>query len=173
MSGFMARATQAKEQIEGLVAIKLLDRTAYYQDALELARKNHTRVPTFSEFMRALKDDKKLYNQCVGHEFWVVNNLGIDVDGNCRIDYEKGTVEEISSKGWLALPDKQRAYAVGRDVRYNNVPMSVRFQNNAIGRVFLDLSANGFNFVALVDNGIDGILHDGSKALERLKKNLR
>ena len=107
----MSITAQAKQQAEGQATIKLLNKRATYPEALELARRMNSRLPTLKEFIISLKDNPKLYRQSKGDWYWLGDEPGISIPGHYKINYEKGTIEKVYESQWLALPLEERAYA--------------------------------------------------------------
>ncbi len=143
----MAVGMQAKQNVESPI-INILERRASYFEAQELARKMNTTLPTLKEFITALKNNPKLYEQSKTDWYWLGDEPGSNISGYCKIDYEKGTIESVTDSEYVHLPTDQRAQAWS-----GNGPLALHVARDAgIKRLFLiaDASLHQLAKVALV-----------------------
>lgn len=113
MVDFMAKEAMKAPVQEGLRSglIIILDKKANYLDAESIAQERGGRLPTLAEFLTQLNKGPDLRNNTRGNWLWLGDKPGLTIGGLCKIDYEKGTVEQITEREYKVLPYEQRAYA--------------------------------------------------------------
>jgi len=103
-------------------SVKIIEQKANFEDSKMIATQNNGRLLTLKEFIMKLKEPD-FYEKTTGFWYWLGNEPGLKISGNCKIDYEKGTIEPVSESVWKTLPSEQKAYAwsgnhpLRRDVR--------------------------------------------------------
>lgn len=88
--------------------LKLLERRVTFEEAIEIAKSVHGRLPTLLEFIGTLKGNLEIYNQ---KRYWLGHEPNIKLSTHYRLDYENGTMERVSKEEWDAIPAEQRIFA--------------------------------------------------------------
>ena len=91
-------------------SVKIIEQEADFETSKKLAAQNKGRLLTLKEFIMKLKEPD-FYEKTKGFRYWLGNEPGLKISGNCKIDYEKGTIEPVSESVWKTLPLEQKAYA--------------------------------------------------------------
>ncbi len=107
--------TRQSARAESQVTINIIYERAGYQRMQELAKEMNSRLPTLKEFITSLKNNPNLYAQTKGELFWLADEPGLAINGCCKIDYDRGTIKEVSKSQRDALPRAQRAHAYSGD----------------------------------------------------------
>ena len=79
-------------------SIVVLDLEANFEESESVAEKYGGRLPTLQEFLIQLKSNRTLSEKAKGNDFWLGGAPGLRINGDCRIDFEKGTVAPIREK---------------------------------------------------------------------------
>lgn len=103
-------ASKQVRQISVERQITLLDQRENFADSKKVAAEFGGRLPTKTEFIKALKDPK-FYEEARGTWYWLSDDPGLKISGASKIDYEKGDIVSVSQKEYDALPREQRAWA--------------------------------------------------------------
>ncbi len=162
----------AAQHVRNTLPIKILLTDASFSESNEIARGMNSRLPTFSEFIRALKDDPGLYERARGDWYWVGNESGFNLQGYHRINYEKGSVSFVSERDRRIIPTRELAY-----IWKCEKPLMMLIRNVGESRR-LDIGDGNAEpgepvFVAVIDTShVEKILTPGRAALERLKRGI-
>ncbi|MGD0510449.1 MAG: hypothetical protein ABSA33_01280 [Candidatus Micrarchaeaceae archaeon] len=92
------------------LSVRIIEKNANFEDSKMIATQNNGRLLTLKEFIMKLKEPD-FYEKTKGFRYWLGNEPGLKISGNCKIDYEKGTIEPVSESVWKTLPLEQKAYA--------------------------------------------------------------
>lgn len=96
------------QHVRGVPPIKILETETTFDDADRLAKSKGSTFPTIRNFIKVLGENPAML-PIVGESYWLREKSRLRISENCRIDYEKGTLEEVSKKQWRELPVEQRA----------------------------------------------------------------
>jgi len=89
--------------------IVILDQCASRSESERIAAANGGRLMSVKEFILAIKDPTQ-YNRLKGDWYWTAD-IGLELSGYCKIDYDNGAIVKVSELEWEKLPYEQRAYA--------------------------------------------------------------
>jgi len=91
-------------------SVKIIEQEADFETSKKLAAQNKGRLLTLKEFIMKLKEPD-FYEKTKGFRYWLGNEPGLKISGNCKINYEEGTIESVPESVWKTLPLEQKAYA--------------------------------------------------------------
>ena len=100
-------ATQMQTQTKD--AIVVTDQRASHSESERIAKEMGGQLLTVKEFIQALKDPVQ-YQKMRGDWYWTAD-MGLNLSGYSKIDYENGTITSVSAKEYRKLDVSQRAYA--------------------------------------------------------------
>jgi hypothetical protein len=104
-------AAARNQEVSGTGQITILDRTASFPEVMEIAAQSSGRLATLREFVVQLEKDPDLLERARGHQYWINDWPGPEINGFCRIDHENGSLVLVSKREWKRLPVQDRAYA--------------------------------------------------------------
>lgn len=148
-------------------AIKVLNLELTYSNAQAHAQDMGSRLPTLKEFILALREHPKLYEQSKSGVYWLSGEPEANVSGFCSIDYEKGTLIPVSEDEWKKLPDSERAYVSegrGHMVLYI-------FSGDGVGRLAVgalgDDAVAGVALILPLKNPSASMMHESTSGMSK------
>jgi len=104
------QSSSVKPVSKKLSSVKIIEQEADFETSKKLAAQNKGRLLTLKEFIMKLKEPD-FYEKTKGFRYWLGNEPGLKISGNCKINYEEGTIESVPESVWKTLPLEQKAYA--------------------------------------------------------------
>jgi hypothetical protein len=93
--------------------VVILSQRGPFERAREIAKDHGGELPSLEEFLRwlnPLKNDKS-FEDAKKDWYWLREARGLNISGACKIDYEKGTIKEVTKRQYDNLPEEQKAWA--------------------------------------------------------------
>ncbi len=163
----------ASQNVKNPSPIKTLDICATLSEAREIAERMGSRLPTLSEFIRALKYDPKLYEKVKGDWYWVNDQPEFTIPGYYRINYERGSISIVSPFDLKNIPLDERAYVW----RCDGMLMLLIKGDDASRRLELGGSDifDGVPVAVAVINvsDMEKVMAKGREAIQRLKRGIK
>jgi hypothetical protein len=94
--------------------VTILNQSASFVDASMLAKKYGGELPSLEELMSWLKN-KNNFKMALGESYWLREEPGLEVSGYCKIDYDQGTIEEVSQAEYNSLPFESKIWVDSGD----------------------------------------------------------
>ena len=123
MCGEMTSAKSTPRSESKNPTITVLEKHESRAEAKLIATANGGKLPSVKEFIFAIKG--KINNRQMDDEWFWTSDEGLMISKESKINYNEGTVVEVTAEEWNALPSEQKAYASS-----GTGPIAVFFHRN-------------------------------------------